>query len=76
MEKDQTWDKLGFNDAILNEELFPNFNYLLSHSMNFTNNYSPRNSCATADAEFSAITSLYALKDIVAGSTINLTAAL
>lgn len=49
------------NGAIMDRELFPNFSYLLSHSMNFTNNYSPRNSCATADAEFSAITSLYAL---------------
>ena len=49
------------NDAITNKELFPNFNELSEHSLYFKNNYSPRNSCATADAEFSAITSLYAL---------------
>ena len=49
------------NDVILNEEYFPNFAYLLNHSYYFENNYSPRNSCATGNNEFSAMTSLYSI---------------
>lgn len=49
------------NDTILMEEYFPNFAKILKNSWYFKNNYSPRNSCATSDNEFSGLTSLYAL---------------
>ena len=48
-------------NIILNEEYYPNFARILSHSWYWENNYSPRNSCATGDNEFSGMTSLYAL---------------
>lgn len=49
------------NDIIINEDYFPNFYKLLSSSYYFENNYSPRNSCATGNNEFSAMTSLYSI---------------
>ena len=49
------------NDIIYNEEYFPNFYKLASEGWYFENNYSPRNSCATGNNEFSALTGLYSI---------------
>ena len=49
------------NDIIYNEEYFPNFYKLASEGWYFENNYSPRNSCATGNNEFSAMTGLYSI---------------
>ncbi|MGN1379262.1 MAG: LTA synthase family protein [Bacilli bacterium] len=49
------------NDIIINSKYYPNFDYLLNHSYYFENNYSPRNSCATGNNEFSTLTSLYSI---------------
>ncbi len=49
------------NEAIINEEYYPNFYKLYSEGWHFENNYSPRNSCATGNNEFSAMTSLYSI---------------
>jgi phosphoglycerol transferase MdoB-like AlkP superfamily enzyme len=48
-------------DAMINEEMFPNFYKMYSEGWHWTNNYSPRNSCATGNNEFSAMTSLYSI---------------
>lgn len=42
-------------------EYFPNFNKLATEGWYFENNYSPRNSCATGNNEFSAMTGLYSI---------------
>ncbi len=44
---------------LTNEEYFPNFQKFIEHGWYFSNNYSPRNACATGDNEFSALTSLF-----------------
>ena len=49
------------NDILINKEYFPNFYKLYTHGYSFDNNYSPRNSCATGNNEFSTITSLYSI---------------
>lgn len=49
------------NNTIINEELFPNFYKLYSEGWHWNNEYSPRNSCATGNNEFSAMTGLYSL---------------
>lgn len=49
------------NNIIEHEEYYPNFSKILKHSWYYKNHYSPRNSCATGDNEFSGMTSLYAL---------------
>lgn len=49
------------NEAIINEEYFPNFYNLYSNGWHWDNTYSPRNSCATGNNEFSAMTSLYSI---------------
>ena len=49
------------NDSIINEEYFPNFYKLYSEGWHWNNSYSPRNSCATGNNEFSAMTGLYSL---------------
>ncbi len=51
------------NDIIINEELYPNFYKLYSEGISFTNNYSPRNSCATGNNEFSGMTGLYSIQN-------------
>ncbi|MFR5856915.1 MAG: LTA synthase family protein [Bacilli bacterium] len=51
------------NDIIINKELYPNFYKLYSEGLAFTNNYSPRNSCATGNNEFSAMTGLYSIQN-------------
>ena len=49
------------NEAIINEKEFPNFYKLYSEGWTWENNYSPRNSCATGNNEFSAMTSLFSI---------------
>ncbi len=49
------------NDIILDSEYYPNFARILEHSWYWKNNYSPRNSCATMNNEFSGMTSLYSI---------------
>ena len=48
-------------EIFLNEKYFPNFYKMYYEGFYFTNNYSPRNACATGNNEFSAITSLYSI---------------
>lgn len=49
------------NEAFINEEYFPNFTSLYNNGWSWTNTYSPRNSCATGNNEFSAMTGLYSI---------------
>jgi len=49
------------NDIIYNEQYFPNFYKLATGGWYYENNYSPRNSCATGNNEFSAMTGLYSI---------------
>ena len=51
------------NDIIINEELFPNFYKLYKEGLYFPNNYSPRNSCATGNNEFSGMSGLYTIQN-------------
>ena len=51
------------NDIFINEELYPNFYKLYSEGFSFVNNYSPRNSCATGNNEFSAMTGIYSIQN-------------
>ena len=51
------------NDMIINKDLYPNFYKLYSEGISFKNNYSPRNSCATGNNEFSGMTSLYTIQN-------------
>ena len=49
------------NDIFINPEYYPNFYKILSEGWYWENNYSPRNSCATMNNEFSGMTSLYSI---------------
>lgn len=49
------------NDIIINPEYYPNFSKMLNEGWYWENNYSPRNSCATMNNEFSGMTSLYSI---------------
>lgn len=49
------------NETIINEEYFPNYYKMYSEGWHWTNSYSPRNSCATGNNEFSAMTGLYSI---------------
>lgn len=49
------------NDIFINEEYYPNFYKLVKNGWYWENNYSPRNSCATMNNEFSGMTSLYSI---------------
>lgn len=51
------------NEIIINPDLYPNFYKLYSEGISFSNNYSPRNSCATGNNEFSGMTSLYTIQN-------------
>ena len=48
-------------ELIINEEYFPNFYKMYNEGWAWTNNYSPRNSCATGNNEMSGMTSLYTI---------------
>lgn len=49
------------NDIFINEEYYPNFYRLVTNGWYWENNYSPRNSCATMNNEFSGMTSIYSI---------------
>ena len=49
------------NDIFINPEYYPNFSKMLNEGWYWENNYSPRNSCATMNNEFSGMTSLYSI---------------
>lgn len=49
------------NDAMINEEYFPNFTKMYNEGWHWSNSFSPRNSCATGNNEFSAMTGLYSI---------------
>lgn len=57
------------NEAIINKEYFPNFYKLYSEGWHWENTYSPRNSCATGNNEFSAMTSLYSIYNTCTSNT-------
>lgn len=57
------------NEAIINEEYYPNFYKLYSEGWHWENTYSPRNSCATGNNEFSAMTSLYSIYNTCTSNT-------
>lgn len=50
-------------EIIINKELYPNFYKLYNEGISFKNNYSPRNSCATGNNEFSGMTGLYTIQN-------------
>lgn len=56
-------------EMIIHPELFPNFYKLYSDGMTFTNNYSPRNSCATGNNELTSMTSLYTINNTCNANT-------
>lgn len=49
------------NDIILDPIYYPNFARIMNNGWYWENNYSPRNSCATMNNEFSGMTSLYSI---------------
>ena len=51
------------NEIFINPDLYPNFYKMYSEGISFNNNYSPRNSCATGNNEFSAMTGLYSIQN-------------
>jgi len=58
------------NDIIAEyPQYYPNFAKILEHSYYYENNYSPRNSCATLNNEFSGMTSLYSIVNTCTAST-------
>ncbi len=57
------------NDIIYNKKYFPNFYKMASDGWYFENNYSPRNSCATGNNEFSSLTGLYAVYNTCSPNT-------
>ncbi len=50
-------------EIIINKDLYPNFYKMYSEGISFKNNFSPRNSCATGNNEFSGMTSLYTIQN-------------
>ena len=58
------------NDIIAEyPKYYPNFAKILEHSYFYENNYSPRNSCATLNNEFSGMTSLYSIVNTCTASS-------
>ena len=51
------------NDIMINEEYYPNFYKLYTEGWHFSNNYSPRNSCATGNNEMSGMIGLFSVND-------------
>ena len=51
------------NDIFINPEYYPNFYKLYTEGWSWENNYSPRNSCATMNNEFSGMTGLYTIQN-------------
>ena len=50
-------------EIIINKDLYPNFYKMYSEGISFNNNFSPRNSCATGNNEFSGMTGLYTIQN-------------
>ncbi len=50
-------------------QYYPNFAKIINGGWYFDNNYSPRNSCATLNNEFSGMTSLYSISNICTAKT-------
>ena len=57
------------NEIFINKDLYPNFYKLYTEGISFKNNYSPRNSCATGNNEFSGMTSLYTIQNNCTANT-------
>ncbi len=57
------------NEIAINEELFPNIYKLYDEGISFTNHYSPRNSCATGNNEFTSLTSLHSINNTCTANT-------
>lgn len=57
------------NDILINPDLYPNFYKMLSGGWYWENNFSPRNSCATMNNEFSGMTSLYSIINTCTANT-------
>lgn len=49
------------NEIFINPEYYPTFYKMYTEGLSFTNNYSPRNSCATGNNEMSGMISLYSI---------------
>ena len=56
------------NDIFINEKYFPNFYKMVKEGWYWENNYSPRNSCATMNNEFSGMTGLYTISNTCTAS--------
>ena len=56
------------NDIFINEKYYPNFYKMVHEGWYWENNYSPRNSCATMNNEFSGMTSLYTISNTCTAS--------
>ncbi len=49
------------DEIFINPEYYPNFYKMYSEGYSFTNNYSPRNACATGNNEMSGMVSLFSI---------------
>ncbi|MDD4795391.1 MAG: LTA synthase family protein [Bacilli bacterium] len=56
-------------EIAINETFFPNIYKLYNEGFAFTNNYSPRNSCATGNNELTSMTSLYTINNTCTANT-------
>ncbi|MFA6777887.1 MAG: sulfatase-like hydrolase/transferase [Bacilli bacterium] len=56
-------------EIAINETFFPNIYKLYNEGISFTNNYSPRNSCATGNNELTSMTSLYTINNTCTANT-------
>lgn len=56
-------------EIAINETFFPNIYKLYNEGFAFTNNYSPRNSCATGNNELASMTSLYTINNTCTANT-------
>ncbi len=57
------------NEIFINPEYYPTFYKLYTEGWSFSNNYSPRNSCATGNNEMSGLTSLYTIYQTCTANT-------
>lgn len=56
------------NEIFINKEYYPNFYKMYTEGWAWENNYSPRNSCATMNNEFSGMTSLFTIANTCTAS--------
>lgn len=52
------------NEIFINPEYYPTFYKMYTEGFSFSNNYSPRNACATGNNEMSGMTSLFSINRI------------